>query len=265
VCKIDLSLVLSLTTHLCHLSFLFLPLPFLAPSPRLILTGWTVFDLFRQISNTHLIFLAGSLFLICLQSPTLHFDLTWSWPWSWFIGQRWSESRPQIPSCFTAHLLSPLLYCTAQQSAVQYRRIWNMIAAFSQNTDEMVRVSTSHNFTITPPILYLPPQHTDTARPSTTMTSRTGKRRHCDSIDSDTPPPSKKYKQSTSIASDVSTTSTTSATASIELDYPPLQTIQTSPCINTFLPAFRSVQYDRPAYRSISPTPPSPRSHWMLD
>ncbi|KAL4729367.1 hypothetical protein ACLX1H_003783 [Fusarium chlamydosporum] len=126
----------------------------------------------------------------------------------------------------------------------------------------MVRVSaTSRNFTITPPTLYLP-QHTDTAH--TTMAARGGKRRHYDSIDSDSPPPSKKHKQATSIASDASTTSTASATTSIELDYPPLQTLpklQTPSCFESFLPAFKSVQYDRPAYRSISPTPPSPRSH----
>lgn len=220
---------------------------------------------FRQISNTHLISLAGSLFLICLESPTLLSILILILIYR--IGQRltWPSTPNSILSHRTLAQSTIVLYSTTQQSALQHRRIWNMIAAFSQNTDKMVRVSTSHNFTITPPTLYLPPQHTDTTRLSNTMTSRSGKRRHCDSIDRDSPPPTKKYKQATSIASDASTTSSTSATASIELDYPPLQTIKTPPFINTFLPAFRSVQYDRPAYRSISPTPPSPRSHWMLD
>ncbi|KAH6979688.1 hypothetical protein EDB82DRAFT_265762 [Fusarium venenatum] len=37
--KINLSLVLSLTTHLYHISFSSLPLPFLAPPPRLVFTG----------------------------------------------------------------------------------------------------------------------------------------------------------------------------------------------------------------------------------
>ncbi|KAF4447908.1 hypothetical protein F53441_8610 [Fusarium austroafricanum] len=129
-----------------------------------------------------------------------------------------------------------------------------MIAAFGQGTDKIVRVSTtSHHLNITSPAFYLQQPTTRTA-----MASRSGKRPHCDSIDSDTPVPSKKYKQATSFTSDTSTTSTTPATSSIDLDYP---SIQTPLCIDTLMPAFKSVQYDRPAYRSISPQPPSPRSH----
>ncbi|KAF5675946.1 hypothetical protein FHETE_2336 [Fusarium heterosporum] len=132
-----------------------------------------------------------------------------------------------------------------------------MIAAFGQGTDKIVHVSkASHCLSITPPALYL---HQPTACTTMAMASRSGKRPHCDSIDSDSPVPTKKYKQATSFASDTSTTSTATDTApSIELDY---SSPQTPFCIDTLMPAFKNVQYDRPAYRSISPQPPSPRSH----
>lgn len=232
-------------------------LPFLAPPPRLFLTGWIhCLGSFRQISNTHLISLAESLSYLLSISDT-HLDLDLDLDLSVNTKKRLSTSKP-------THLVSPdlaqvyCLYCT-----VPYRRTWNMIAAFCQSTDKMVRVSApSPKFTITPPTLYLP-QHTDTGR-NTMASTRSGKRRHCDSIDSDTPPPTKKYKQANSIASDASTTSTSSTATSIELDYSQIQTMPTYQpplSIDTFLPAFKSVQYDRPAYRSISPTPPSPRSH----
>ncbi|KAL7759921.1 hypothetical protein ACKLNR_010011 [Fusarium oxysporum f. sp. zingiberi] len=78
------------------------------------------------------------------------------------------------------------------------------------------------------------------------------------SIDSYSPAPSKKYKQATSFTSDTSSTSATSTASSIDLDYP---SIQTPLSIDTLMPAFKNVQYDRPTYRSVSPQPPSPRSH----
>ncbi|KAF4483418.1 hypothetical protein FAGAP_11839 [Fusarium agapanthi] len=129
-----------------------------------------------------------------------------------------------------------------------------MIAACGQSTDKVVRVSTaSHHLNIPTPDFYLqqPAIHTD-------MPSRSGKRPHCDSIDSDSPAPSKKYKQATSFTSDTSSTSTTSTASSIDLNYP---SIQTPLSIDTLMPAFKNVQYDRPTYRSVSPQPPSPRSH----
>ncbi|KAH6958821.1 hypothetical protein HG530_015422 [Fusarium avenaceum] len=132
-----------------------------------------------------------------------------------------------------------------------------MIAAFGQGSDKIVHVSTaSHHLNITTPNVTFYLQQ-PTARTPMAMASRSGKRPHCDSIDSDSSVPTKKYKQATSFTSDTSTTSTASV-PSIELDY---SSLQTPLCIDTLLPAFRNVQYDRPAYRSISPQPPSPRSH----
>ncbi|KAJ3465533.1 hypothetical protein MRS44_006191 [Fusarium solani] len=89
------------------------------------------------------------------------------------------------------------------------------------------------------------------------MDSHSGKRHHDDSIDSASPVPSKKYKQATSFGSDTSATTATS-TGSIELDYP---AVHPQLRLDTLLPAFKSVQYDRPTVRSRSPQPPSPRSH----
>ncbi|KAF4977075.1 hypothetical protein FZEAL_6353 [Fusarium zealandicum] len=89
------------------------------------------------------------------------------------------------------------------------------------------------------------------------MGSHSGKRHHDDSIDSAPPVPSKKYKQATSFGSDTSSSTTTSS-GTIELDY---STPRLPLRLNTLVPAFKSVQYDRPAARSISLEPPSPRSY----
>ncbi|KAF5550485.1 hypothetical protein FMEXI_3831 [Fusarium mexicanum] len=129
-----------------------------------------------------------------------------------------------------------------------------MIAACGQSTDKVVGVSTaSHHLNIPTPDFYLQQPATRTVMPS-----RSGKRPHRDSIDSDSPAPTKKYKQANSFTSDTSSTSTTSAASSVDLDY---LSIQTPLSIDTLMPAFRNVQYDRPTYRSVSPQPPSPRSH----
>ncbi|KAM5360242.1 hypothetical protein ACJZ2D_013899 [Fusarium nematophilum] len=85
------------------------------------------------------------------------------------------------------------------------------------------------------------------------MDSHGGKRHHEDSIGSASPVPSKKYKQASSFGSDTSAATTTSGGA-IELDYPPILRL------DTLVPAFKTVQYDRPTVRSRSPQPPSPRS-----
>lgn len=86
------------------------------------------------------------------------------------------------------------------------------------------------------------------------MDSTSSKRHRDDSISADSPNPSKKYKQTTSVGSSDSSSSTSSYDRAIDFDFPPLFRIETQQ------PAFRTVKYDEPVARPVSPSPPSPRS-----
>lgn len=87
------------------------------------------------------------------------------------------------------------------------------------------------------------------------INSTSSKRNRDDSITTDSPNPSKKYKQTTSVGSSDSSSSSSSYGLAIDFDLPTLFHLETQQ-----QPAFRTVKYDEPVARPLSPSPPSPRS-----
>lgn len=92
--------------------------------------------------------------------------------------------------------------------------------------------------------------HTHTRMDATSS----GKRLRDDSMSTDSPVPSKKYKQATSVGSSDSSSSNTSYGRLVDFDF------QTMLRLDTPQPLFKDVKYDEPPARSVSPTPPSPKS-----
>lgn len=111
-------------------------------------------------------------------------------------------------------------------------------------SDQIISHTHPHTHTI-------PHPHTHTRMDATSS----GKRLRDDSMSTDSPvPPSKKYKQATSVGSSDSSSSNTSYGRLVDFDF------QTMLRLDTPQPLFKDVKYDEPPARSESPTPPSPKS-----